>query len=121
MTLAWNPSDDFLEAADGLEEVTFATASGATTAVSGALRLRITEQEAVASGGRYARRDVRWHLPAAQVASPPLVGATITDGQGQTWTIFEVDHDTRSSRWRCWCRLLRLSTTLSDRVHIQQA
>jgi head-tail adaptor len=121
MTLSWNPQADFLEATDGLEAVTLTSVSGATTPVSGALRLRITEQEAAASGGRYTRRDVRWHLPAALVASPPQIGATIADGQGQTWTILQVDQDTRSSRWRCWCRLLRLSAVLGDRVHIQQA
>ena len=121
MTLSWNPQADFLETADGLEAVTFTSVSGAATAVSGALRLRITEQEAAASGGRYTRRDVRWHLPAAQVASAPQIGATITDGQGQTWTIRQVDHLARSSRWRCWCRLLQLSVVLGDRVHIQQA
>src|SRR5262245_4659255 len=121
MTLSWNPQADFLEAADGLEAVTIAAARGATTAVSGALRLRITEQEVAASGGRYTRRDVRWHLPAAQLASAPRIGATITDSQGQTWTVHQVDHDTRSSRWRCWCRSLPLASDLPDRVHIQQA
>jgi hypothetical protein len=124
MTLSWDPQADFLEAADGLEAVTLTSISGATTAVGGALRLRITEQEAAASGGQYTRRDVRWHLPAAQVATAPQVGATITDGAGQVWTIRQVDHDTRSSRWRCWCRVLQLaavSSVFSDRVHIQQA
>jgi hypothetical protein len=121
MTLSWNPQTDFLEAADGLEAVTLTAASGATTAVSGALRLRISQREAAASGGRYTRSDVRWHLPASQVLSPPQMGATIADGQGQTWTILEVDHDTRSSRWRCWCRLLGLSVVLDDRIHVQQA
>jgi hypothetical protein len=121
MTLSWNPQADFLEAVDGLEAVTLNSASGATTAVTGALRLRITEQEAAASGGRYTRRDVRWHLPAAQVTIAPQIGATITDGQGQAWTIRQVDHDTRSSRWRCWCRLMQLATVLEDRVHVQQA
>jgi head-tail adaptor len=121
MTLSWDPQDDFLESADGLEAVTLASVGGATTAVSSALRLRITEQEAAASGGRYTRRDVRWHLPAVQVATAPQVGATISDGQGQTWTIRQVDHDTRSSRWRCWCRLVQLSAVLDDRIHVQQA
>src|SRR5437016_14482984 len=120
MTLQWDPRGDFLDAADGLEAVTYAALNGATTSVSGALRRRITEQEAAASGGRYTRRDVRWHLPAAQLASPPQVGATIADSQGQTWTILQVDHDPRSSRWRCWCRLLGLAV-LSHRVDIQPA
>jgi len=121
MTLSWNPRDDFLDAADSLEAVTLTSTSGTNTPVSGALRMRISEQEVAESNGRYTRRDVRWHLPAVQVAAPPQIGATITDGQGQKWTILEVDHDTRSSRWRCWCRLVRLTTTLSDRVNIQQA
>jgi hypothetical protein len=121
MTLAWDLSDDFLDAADGLEAVTLTSISGGTSAVTGALRLRISEREAAASDGRYTRRDMRWHLPAAQVTSAPQVGATVTDGSGRVWTILQVDHDTRSSRWRCWCRLLRLSTLLNDRVHIQQA
>src|SRR5262245_51213861 len=108
MTLAWDPQADFLEAADALEAVTLTTVSGATIAVSSALRLRVSEREAAASGGRFTRRDVRWHLPASQVAAAPQVGATITDGDGRTWTIQQVDHDTRSSRWRCWCRLLQL-------------
>ena len=47
---------------------------------------------AAASGGRYTRRDVRWHLPAVQVPAAPQVGATITDGQGRIWTIQQVDH-----------------------------
>jgi hypothetical protein len=121
MTISWDPQADFLDAADGLEAVTFATSGGATTAVTGALRMRITEREAAASGRRYTQRDVRWHLPAEQVASPPQVGATITDNQGTTWTILQVDHDTRASRWRCWCRLVPISSVLSDRIHIQQA
>lgn len=121
MTISWNPSSDFTDVADALESVTLNAISGSQTAVSGALRLRIREQEAAASGGRYTRRDVKWHLPVSDVASPPEVGATIQDDQSQTWTILRVDHDTRSSRWRCWCRKLAIATTLSDRINVQQA
>jgi head-tail adaptor len=121
MTISWNPSGDFADVADALEAVTFTAAGGAQTAVGGALRLRITEQEAAASGGRFTRRDVKWHLPASQLTAPPTVGATITDGHSQIWTILQVDHDTRSSRYRCWCRTTTLAAALTDRIHIQQA
>ena len=121
MTISWNPSGDFADVADALEAVTFTAASGVQTAVGAALRLRITEQEAAASGGRYTRRDVKWHLPASQLAAAPSDGATITDAQAQIWTILQVDHDTRSSRYRCWCRTMALAATLTDRIHIQQA
>jgi hypothetical protein len=120
MTLTWNPQSDFAETADALEAVTLTALSGSQTAVGAALRMRITEQEAAASGGRYTRRDVKWHLPASALASPPQIGATITDAQLRVWTILQVDHDTRSSRYRCWCRSAQIAATLIDRVHIQQ-
>jgi len=121
MTLSWHPQEDFLDVADGQEAVTLTGTSGASTAVSHALRRRITEEEAATSGGRYSRRDVRWHLPIAQVPTPPQLGETIADGSGQVWVILQVDHDTRSSRWRCGCRRLVLAATLNDRVTLQQA
>jgi head-tail adaptor len=37
------------------------------------------------------------------------------------WTILQVDHDTRSSRYRCWCRSAQIVAALTDRIHIQQA
>jgi head-tail adaptor len=133
MTLTWDPGSDFRETADALEAVTLTSLSGSQTAISQALRMRISEQEAVASGGVYTRRDVKWHLPASALVSPPQLGATITDGQGQAWTIFEVDHDTRSSRYACWCKTVKpaaatlspaalaLLASLTERIHIQQA
>ena len=133
MSIAWNPATDFAAFADAVEAVTLTASGGSQTAVTAALRLRITDKEAAASGGQYTQRDVKWHLGADEVAAPPAIGATIIDGDGREWTILRVDHDTRSSRWRCWCRILSLagggvgaasddpSAVLASRVNIQRS
>ncbi len=121
MTLSWNSRGDFDSVTDRLEAVTLTAPGGAETAVTGALRRQVSQREAAASQGRYTRRDVRWSLPQSEVAASPELGAVITDGQGETWTVLEVDDQSGGDRWRCWSRSLTIASNLTDRVDIQQA
>jgi len=122
MTLDFDPRDDLVEVADGLEPVTVARpGSSATTALGHTLRRGVTTREAERSAGRYTAADVAWHLPAAELPDPPRPGDVILDAAGRRWTVLEVQATTLDGRWRCVSRDLVLVHRLDDYVDILQA
>ena len=90
MSLSFDPGDDFANVTDGLEPVTLLRPGSAATSVGGALRAAVSTAEARASDGKYTAGDVVWHLPAAEVSSPPVPGDVIVDAAGGRWTVLAV-------------------------------
>ena len=121
MTLAAAIADD-MDLFDGLESVTLThTVSGETDAVSKALPRAVTTREAAASNGKYTASDVNWHLKASEVSSRPVPGDTITDGDGDVWTVLDVQKATLGTRWRCITRQLDITDEASTLITIEQA
>ncbi|MCE9604571.1 MAG: head-tail adaptor protein [Planctomycetia bacterium] len=85
------------------------------------LHRAVTLREIEASRGKYLAGDVRWHFPTSEVPACPVLGSTITDGEGRTWTILEANHETLGSRWRCTARAWEVAAELNDRVSILRA
>ncbi|REJ66211.1 MAG: hypothetical protein DWQ31_15570 [Planctomycetota bacterium] len=113
---------DFATITDALEAVVLRRrGSGAEESVTGALRRRLSEAEVAQSEGRYLAADLRWHLPATQLANPPEVGDRILDGQGGDFTILEVAPQTIDSRTVVVGRDLAIAHTLCARIDIQRA
>ena len=121
MSVSFDPADDFANVVDGLEPVTLLRPGGAATSVGGALRAAVSTAEARASEGKVTAGDVVWHLPAAELASPPVPGDVIVDAAGGRWTVLAVRRATAQSRWRCACRNLAIAGGLDQHVDIEQA
>ena len=87
------------------------------TRIEGVRRHMVTATEAEMSGGAYVARDCVFNFPSADVLHDPEVGYPLVDGD-TTWTIFQVDDASQSSRWRCTCRNFALTDGLSDTIEI---
>ena len=89
---------------DGLETVALLRPGDeeATTAV--ALKRPLTLRELELSGGAYLPGDVRFHFSAAALVEEPMVGTVITDGDGRTWTVIEMDDGVLGARCTCTAR-----------------
>ncbi len=122
MTLAFDPSDELAQIADGLEAVTLArrgsTPGGAAATIAHALRRAVSVREAAASDGRYTAGDVTWHLPVAELAAAPRLGDLVRSGEGRQWTVLEVRLTTLGTRWRCTTRSLAVVYGLDDTITI---
>jgi len=120
-----DPSTDLLQAADGLETVTLlrrgSSASTAGTPIPHALRRAVTTREAAASDGRYTLSDVTWHLPAAELPTPPRLGDIVCDASGRRWAVLDAARTTLGSRWRCTARNLAVVYGLDDTINVLQA
>jgi len=92
MTLDFDPSTDFADVVDGLEAVTLTYRDGSSTEVevTNALRRQIDWKEAEASGGDARAGDTVWHWPISEAATLAPLGSTITDSDGNVFTILEV-------------------------------
>lgn len=125
MTLEFDPSDDFPAVADGLTSVTLTRpGSSASSQVTHALRCRVRTREAERTDrleGRYRASDVAWHLPVSELSVPPRLGDVIVDGEGQRWTVLDVQKTTLDSRWRCLCRNLAIVHGLDQYIDIEKA
>jgi hypothetical protein len=121
MSVSFDPADDFANVTDGLEPVTLLRPGSAATSIGGALRAAVSTAEARASEGKHTAGDVVWHVPAAEVAGPPVPGDVIVDAAGGRWTVLGVRRATAGSRWRCACRNLAIAGGLDQHVDIEQA
>jgi head-tail adaptor len=117
----WFPADALAALVDGVLPAVLTRPGGAQTTLPHTLRRRLTHREAEASGGRYTTADVRWHLDAGALPQPPEIGSTLTDHEGRTWTILQVDHDAHGRRWRCTARHLQLLPDDDERLTVQTA
>ncbi len=122
MTIEFDPTTDFATIVDRTEDVVLTRSESlATAAITGTLRIQVTEQEAATSGGKYTRNDVRWSLVANQLAEPPHLGDTLTDSDSIVWTILEVELATSASRYECTTRHVSIIEGLNQQIDIQQA
>jgi hypothetical protein len=136
MPTNFDPSADFSRVADNTEAVTLlrrGAASGeAGTVVLHALRRATQSGEFAAknrdesrryvnSDGQCVAADVDWHLPAAELESPPNIGDMILDGDGRRWTILELELIMLRTRWKCSARELSIAYGLDDTVAILKA
>jgi hypothetical protein len=94
-----------LEHVDATETVTLTqTATMTEKTVEHALRRPVSLREIEASGGSYARGDMKFNLPQDQTSFVPVAGDTITDAATQVWNIQEVERLALGTRYRCWCK-----------------
>ena len=125
MATTFDPSSDFIHAADGLETVTLrrrdSVPGSPGTAITHGLRRAVTTREASASGGRYTTSDVTWHFPVAEMPQSPRLGDVLCDVAGRRWTVLDVAQTTLGSRWRCTSRSLAIVYGLDDTITILQA
>ena len=133
MAVNFDPDDDFADVVDGLETVTLRRRGSSTqTVVTHTLRRAVDTREArvrnlyntwksPASSGRHAASDVTWHLPSEQLSDAPRLGDLIIDGDGQRWTILDVQLATLRTRWQCITRDLAVVYGLDDTVIILKA
>ena len=73
------------------------------------------------SDGQCVAADIDWHLPAAELATPPSIGDAILDGDGRRWTILELELIMLRTRWKCFARELSIAHGLDDTVAILKA
>lgn len=99
MTLAADIAGDLADF-DFVETVSLYSQSGDSTdsAVTG-LRRAILQ----AAGGEIEPRDTVWHLQASTVATAPVPGDAITDGDGTVYTITAVSTQVLGTVYRCQC------------------
>ena len=132
----FDPSDDFLTVADGLEPITLLRRGNASAAagvsVPHALRRILSVSEAsiitggdvnkkVPGGGHHTAADIVWHLPIAELTEEPRLGDAIIDGDGERWTILNVKRLTFGSRWRCEARNVAIAFGLDDTISVLKA
>jgi hypothetical protein len=136
MNMSFDPGDDFSRIADNTEAVTLlrrgVTPGEAETVIQHALRRASQSGEFAArnrdesrryinSDGQCIAADVDWHLPAAELQTPPGIGDAILDGAGRRWTILELELIMLRTRWRCSARELSIAYALDDTVAILRA
>lgn len=122
MSVTFDPSDEFAEWADGLENVTLRRRdSGETVAITVALRRNVFGQEAEPSAGAALQTDSVWHLQFPTGESPPELGDVVIDSRDHHWTIQQTEELPLLGRWKCTTRELRVAFGCVDRVDVQRA
>ena len=122
MSVELDPSDEFAQWADGLENVTLRRRdSGETVAITVALRRDVVAQEAEPSGGAARQTDAVWHLQLPAGESPPELGDIVIDARDYHWTIQQTEELSLLGRWKCAARELRVAFGCVDRVDVQRA
>jgi len=92
MSVDLDPSDEFAQWADGLENVTLRRRdSGETIAITVALRRDALAQEAEPSGGAARQTDAVWHLQLPTGESSPELGDVVIDARDNHWTIQQTE------------------------------
>lgn len=99
MTLSADIAADLADF-DAVETVSLYSQSGDSTdsAVTGLQRPIVQ-----AAGGEIEQRDTVWHLQASTVATAPVPGDVITDGDGTVYTITAVSTQVLETIYRCQC------------------
>jgi hypothetical protein len=122
MSVELDPSSEFAQWADGLENVTLRRRdSGETVAITVALRRDVVAQEAEPSGGAALQTDVVWHLQLPAGESPPELGDIVIDARDYHWTIQQTEELPLLGRWKCAARELRVAFGCVDHVDVQRA
>jgi len=122
MSVELDPSGEFAQWADGLENVTLRRReSGETVAITVALRRDVVAQEAELSGGAALQTDALWHLQLPAGESPPELGDVVIDARDHHWTIQQTEELPLLGRWKCAARELRVAFGCVDHVDVQRA
>ena len=122
MSVELDPSSEFVQWADGLENVTLRRRdSGETVAITVALRRDVVAQEAEPSGGAALQTDAVWHLQLPAGESPPELGDIVIDTRDHHWTIQQTEELPLLGRWKCPARELRVAFGCVDHVDVQRA
>lgn len=118
----FDPSTDFAQIVDGLEAVTLAYRNGSSVTVTNAHRREVNWHEIEASGGDVRAGDTVWHWPQSESASQPPIGSTITDSDGNVFTILDIapSHQVLG-KWVARARDLVHEARLDTLVTIQRA
>jgi hypothetical protein len=81
-----------------------------------------TFKEQAKSGGVYTSQDKVWLVPVLNTTFTALKPAdTVTDADGNVWTVLEAALNTWKSFWRLMTRNLVLAFDLKDQISIQRA
>ena len=120
----FTPGADFETVTDGLERADVTQRSGLVVNVSHALRRAVSSVEPEESYGDVRQSDTVWHLPVAEMAERPDLGALLTSlGECQdedlTWVVLSVAQQTLRARWRCVCRVLDVRDVTTTIATIQ--
>ena len=123
MNFAVDIADDLL-LMDGLAKVILTRRVGNPQANIEALRRKISNREMAISDGRYTSSDVRFHVRVNEFGNEnpkPVIGDTISDIDGDIWTILAVSKTTLDTRFALHCRNLAITEDISTLVEIQVA
>jgi hypothetical protein len=122
MSIELDPSDEFAQWADGLENVTLRRREhGETIQIATALRRDVVTQEAEPSGGAAILSDAVWHLQMPEAELPPQLGDVVIDAGDLHWTIQQTEQLPLLGRWKCTARELRVALGCDDHVDVQRA
>jgi hypothetical protein len=136
MTTNFDPTADFSQVVDNIETVTLlrrgTMPSAEGTVIQHALRRAVQSGEFAArnrnesrpyinSDGQCVATDSDWHLPAAELTTPPDIGDVILDGDSRRWTILELELVMLRTRWKCFTRELSIAHGLDDTITILKA
>lgn len=122
MQLSPDITHDFVDYVDYLDPVTLRLRDGTTYIVTHALRNQVDTTEHTPSGGEVKQGDTVWQFPVAE-SSPTtnsLLGATLEEEDGTTWTILSAALQVRSSKWECRARNLIVESGLDTTLTIAQ-
>ena len=89
---------------DGLQPVTLQPPDDGEPVVASALKRPITLRELELSNGLYLPGDVRWHFSATGLIQEPIVGTLITEADGRTWSVVEMEGAVFGARYTCTAR-----------------
>jgi hypothetical protein len=122
MNVELDPSDEFAQWADGLENVTLRRREhGETVSIAAALRRDVLAREAEPSGGAAIQSDAVWHLQIPEGELPPQLGDAVIDAGDFHWTIQQTEELPLLGRWKCTARELRVALGCDDHVDVQRA
>ena len=119
--MSFDPSGDFASIVDGLEAVTLSVSGLADQSILNAHRNQVSTAEVEASNGQTKQGDTIWQWPLSETPTQPVLGSTIVDGDGDTWTILIVNEQVLASKWQATCRDLAVEANLNTLVTIQSA
>jgi hypothetical protein len=93
-----------LASADGCETVTITQAGTLEEqTVDNVLCRPVSLNEIELAGGSFSHGDVKFHVPAAELAFVPAAGDSVLDEESNEWNVLAVDLLALESRYRLWC------------------
>jgi len=90
VTVTFDPSGDFADIVDGLEEVTLTYRGGISITLSNGHRREVNWHEIEASGGDVRAGDTIWRWPESESPTQPKLGSYLTDSDGNVFVILEL-------------------------------